>query len=297
MPSTTKTETRTKLLAEWFWVDRWMGSNAFLLPIEPRGLYREMLSQAWRREARLPNDHEAIRRAVGCTAAEWRRCWPKIRSNWRVDGESLVNDTQLAVYAEAVAGQLRASQRGKKGAQARAQALAQARAHATEQALEQVQPQVLREVSLKDKPPSPSPVPLPERAPEEGPAAGAERAEARSKRPIFRGNRLTVFEWMLDDIRQMLGPNFEDFSVDEFFDSLDQKLRRDPVVIPKKDGGKWLYARVQEEAERRGLRLAGQQAASDPHPHMWQCGSCGDFHEGTEAQALRGVCLRKASGQ
>ena len=35
---------KTNLRAEWFWTDRWMGSSAFLLPMEARGLYREMLT-------------------------------------------------------------------------------------------------------------------------------------------------------------------------------------------------------------------------------------------------------------
>jgi uncharacterized protein YdaU (DUF1376 family) len=74
------------MLAEWFWTDRWMGSSAFLIAIEPRGLYREMLTQAWRRGAKLPNDHEQIRRAVGATEAEWSRCWPLIERFWRVEG-------------------------------------------------------------------------------------------------------------------------------------------------------------------------------------------------------------------
>ncbi len=112
-----------KLLAEWFWTDRWMGSRGFLLPLEPRGLYREMLTQAWRRGARLPNDHEAIMRAVGCKDAEWKRCWPKVEKFWRVDGDSLVNDTQLEVYAEALEAAKRAFERSSKGGQARAQAL------------------------------------------------------------------------------------------------------------------------------------------------------------------------------
>src|SRR4029079_19588351 len=90
----------SKLLAEWFWTDRWMGSSAFLLPLEPRGLYREMLTQAWRRQARLPNNHISIQRAVGCTADEWTRCWPLIEHYWRLDGHYLVNDTQLEIYKE-----------------------------------------------------------------------------------------------------------------------------------------------------------------------------------------------------
>lgn len=91
-----------KMFAEWFWIDRWMGSSAFLLPMEARGLYREMLSQAWRRGAALPNDPDAIRRAVGCSEKEWRRSWPTVAAFWRVDGDALVNDTQREIYAEAM---------------------------------------------------------------------------------------------------------------------------------------------------------------------------------------------------
>jgi uncharacterized protein YdaU (DUF1376 family) len=138
-----------KLLAEWFWTDRWMGSSAFLLPLEPRGLYREMLTQAWRRGACLPADHEGVQRAIGCTKAEWNRCWPQVEKYWRVDGDTLVNDTQLAVYADARAALEKASARGRAGAQASAQAK--------------------RERALKAHPPSPSPSPeaLPERSPVE----------------------------------------------------------------------------------------------------------------------------------
>ena len=109
----------TKLLAEWFWVDRWMGSSAFSLPIDARGLYREMLSQAWRRQARLPNDHDQIRRLTAVTEKEWRRTWPLVERFWRVDGDSLVNDTQLDVYADASARSSRAQARAQAGAQAR----------------------------------------------------------------------------------------------------------------------------------------------------------------------------------
>jgi len=112
-----------KLLAEWFWSDRWMGSSAFLLPLEARGLYREMLTQAWRRGAQLPNDHEAIRRAVGATEKEWKRGWLLVERFWRVDGDTLVNDTQQVIYAEAQAAAKRAFERSSKGGQARAQAL------------------------------------------------------------------------------------------------------------------------------------------------------------------------------
>jgi uncharacterized protein YdaU (DUF1376 family) len=108
-----------KLLAEWFWTDRWMGSSAFLLPLEARGLYREMLTQAWRRGAQLPNDPEAIRRAIGATIGEWRRAWPTVQRFWRVSGDRLVNDTQLEIFADAKGRFERAQARAQAGAQAK----------------------------------------------------------------------------------------------------------------------------------------------------------------------------------
>lgn len=109
-----------KLLAEWFYTDRWMGSSAFLLPMEARGLYREMLTQAWRRGGRLPRDPEMIQRATGCTAKEWRRNWPKIERYWRVDGDTLVNDTQVDIYEQSVALRQSYADRGRKGGLAKA---------------------------------------------------------------------------------------------------------------------------------------------------------------------------------
>ena len=107
------------LRAEWFWTDRWVGSSAFLLPMEARGLYREMLTQAWRRGAQLPNDPEAIRRATGATTQEWRRAWPRIKRFWRVVGNTLVNDTQLEIYADTRARSDRATSRAAAAAAAR----------------------------------------------------------------------------------------------------------------------------------------------------------------------------------
>jgi len=171
-----------KLLGEWFWTDRWMGSSAFLLPLEPRGLYREMLTQAWRRGARLPNDHETIQRAVGCTAVEWKRCWPKVERYWRVDGTDIVNDTQLEVYAKCQEEQQRASARGRKGARARAQALAQARAQALAQASTQASAHAPPEELLEIHPPDPDP---------EERSKDQERS-TRGRARVFTGTRLKV---------------------------------------------------------------------------------------------------------
>ena len=132
-----------KLLAEWFWIDRWMGSSAFGLPIAVRGLYREMLTQAWLRGARLPNDHDQIRRFIGVTKAEWRASWPRVERFWRVEGESIVNDTQIEIYQEAVRRLTVNGRRAQAGAQARwKDSVSNAQAHA------QVEPKQCPPVSV-----------------------------------------------------------------------------------------------------------------------------------------------------
>lgn len=105
-----------------------------------------MLTQAWRRGARLPNNPEAIRRAVGCTEREWRKHWPSVAPYWREAGGWLVNDTQLEVYAEALLRREQASRRGRNGAAKRwgkpaggdAQASARADAQASAQGIASV---------------------------------------------------------------------------------------------------------------------------------------------------------------
>lgn len=77
----------TKLLAEWFWIDRWTVSPAYFMSMEARGLYRAMLSLAWQHGSQLPDDREAIRVAVGATPKEWARSWPLIASLWVVEGD------------------------------------------------------------------------------------------------------------------------------------------------------------------------------------------------------------------
>ncbi len=108
-----------KPLAEWFWTDRWDGSSAALLPLEARGLYREMLTQAWRRGGRLPSSPEAIKRAVRCTDAEWDRCWPLVKPYWVEKDGFLTNETQLEVLDETRKQMEARSNRGAAAAKAR----------------------------------------------------------------------------------------------------------------------------------------------------------------------------------
>lgn len=79
---------------------------------------------------------------------------------------------------------------------------------------------------------------------------------ARSKRPIFTGQRLTVFEWMLDDCTKTLGPLTDAFNLHAWFFALDAEIVKTAIVIPKRDGGAWFQAALLIEAQRRGLPIA-----------------------------------------
>lgn len=113
---------KDKMLAEWFWIDRWEGSSAVALPMEQQGLYRAMLTRAWRLGGSLPADPGQIQREVRCSPAEWKRAWPAVSRYWRAaddDPSRLVNDTQLEVMEECRRRRDAASEHGKKAAQAR----------------------------------------------------------------------------------------------------------------------------------------------------------------------------------
>ncbi len=79
---------------------------------------------------------------------------------------------------------------------------------------------------------------------------------ARSKRPIFSCPRFVVFEWQLDDLRRALGPHVEAFDLHEWFFALSAKADEAGLVVPQRDGGKWLMEQTLAEAERRGLAVA-----------------------------------------
>lgn len=124
-----------KLFAEWFWTDRWTNSRGHTMEMEARGLYREMLTQAWKRGAQLPNNAEEIRLMCACNLKVWKRCWPAVEPFWVVDGDILINLTQVQVYAEARAAADASFLRAQAGGQARAQAelkrrASEAQAHA-----------------------------------------------------------------------------------------------------------------------------------------------------------------------
>lgn len=89
-----------------------------------------------------------------------------------------------------------------------------------------------------------------------GGAGGEIPADARSKHPVFKGQRFVVFDWMLEDLRRLLGSAFDAFDVHAWFYALDARAGSADMVVPQRDGGKWLQEQTLEEAERRGIAIA-----------------------------------------
>lgn len=87
------------------------------------------------------------------------------------------------------------------------------------------------------------------------------KPDARSKRPIFDGQKLAVFEWMFDDCVRTLGTFADDFDLHAWFYDLDAMALKANLVIPKRDGGEWLQSQLIAEAQRRGLPLTVATAA------------------------------------
>jgi hypothetical protein len=138
--------------------------------------------------------------------------------------------------------------------------------------------------------PVPTPTPTPTPNEERKNAGGGGAVHARSKRPIFKGQRLVVFEWQLDDCLQVLGKYVEDFDLHAWFFALDAELVDANFVLPPRDGGRFLQNELLKEVKKRRLPIAGQ-SSDDGDPHAWQCKKCGEIHEGTAAQ--RGRCLKR----
>lgn len=86
--------------------------------------------------------------------------------------------------------------------------------------------------------------------------ATAQPANARGKRPVFRSERFVVFDWMLDDLRRLLGPHAESFGLDEWFFELADRATAEGVMVPQRDGGQWLQEQTLKEAMRRGLTVS-----------------------------------------
>lgn len=234
-----------------FYVKEWRSSRAIMrMTFAQRGMYLEMLLEQWE-NLTLPDDPGAVAEIIGGSVAEWQRCWEVLRRKFVSETAGRIFNLRL----ERVREELRAFKKHQKKA-GRAGGLAKAR-----------NAQKTRDISAKPEPSRnvavlgsgyPKNVAGSSSASATATATASSTAEgtARSKRPIFSGQRLTVFEWMLDDCIKTLGPLTEAFDLHSWFFDLDAQAALARMAIPQRDGGAWLQSQLVAEAQRRGLPIA-----------------------------------------
>lgn len=96
--------------------------NVRMLKLDEFGAYMWLLCEAWLEGGRLPADHEELKRTLNCSEEQWKRVEKFVISKFfhpSEDGKFLVNETQIAVFAEVVSDIETKKARGFKGADAR----------------------------------------------------------------------------------------------------------------------------------------------------------------------------------
>jgi hypothetical protein len=202
-----------------------------------------------------------IRRAVGCSEAEWRRSWPKVSRYWRLDGNRLVNDTQLEVYAQALAIRDRASKRGRAGGLARG-ARAQAGAQAQPE-LRSSSTQAEHNGVLESKPLSLSLTPKRSRSGSDGNRAAKRREPDENE----AAGTAAIIEHLVAEMQAATGEverrtkeyrdialSLPEADVHELLSELKESLKSPDRA---RNAGAILFANAKKKATARGVSLFG----------------------------------------
>jgi hypothetical protein len=242
-----------------FYVKDWRSSRRVqAMTFAERGMYFEMLCEQWDTGS-APGSPAECASALGGTTLEWKRAWPRLRPCFATKtpkGRTIPPGRLLNIKLDGVRLErlrYRKAQResGLRGARLRwnkgsepigspPKPIAPSMAKNSSDLRDVGSGSDLRGSDLRGG----------------GNGAPASTANARSKRPIFKGQRLVVFEWMLDDLMKLLGPLTEDFGLDAWFSTLDARAAATAFVIPQRDSGAWLQQETLLEAQRRGLPIA-----------------------------------------
>jgi uncharacterized protein YdaU (DUF1376 family) len=229
--------------------------NVIVMSMQERGIYITLICHAW--QSPLPSDVAQLARICGTPLTSFRKLWPALAVCFRPHPENpavLIHPRLERERAKQVEYRQKQSDRGKASGAARRKPH-EPDANAGSIPVEPnvnagsttVQP---RPVELLSSLQSSSSLVLSQTP------SGAAVVDHRSKRPIFKGQRFVVFEWMLDDLTRMLGTHANAFDLHSWFFALDQMAEDAGIVVPQRDGGRWLQERTQEEALKRGLPLA-----------------------------------------
>ena len=241
-----------------FYVGDWRGSrHVQRMTYAERGMLLEMLCEQWEKGA-VPASPEACAALLGGTKAEWTRGWKKLAECFTArkrDG-LLVNAKLERVRRARLKFKKTQRESGLRGAQVRW------KQHG--KPIGSLSKPIASPMAKNSSSSSSSSL----SSTSSSTAGTAPPPRARSKRPIFSGQRLVVFEWQLGDLMRMLGSHADAFDLHAWFFTLDARAVASQCVIPQRDSGAWLQGETLTEAIRRGLPIArarrGGQANDPP---------------------------------
>lgn len=234
-------------------VEKWRGSIAVQrMSFAEQGIYVKMLDEQWL-HGPLPDDPHAVADLIAISsdqAAQVVAAWEVIRRKFVVDRRQ-----PDRIYNVALERTRRAQKKnrwqhieaGRRGGEASARNRQTRKAEDAQRRLSGATATVERNQ------PNRSEVKRSEER---------ERDRARvvelddNKRPLFTGQRLTVFGWMVEKCTAILGSeaDAEKFDLTSWFHDLDRRAVDTGLVIPSR-AWDWLQAQLVAEARRRGLAL------------------------------------------
>lgn len=236
------------------------------MTLEEQGAYRNLLDEAHLRGGPLPNDERILAKACG-DALAWSRVKTAVMARFELRPDGWRNPTLDGVISKTAQLSKDRSIAGQEGNKAR---------WGNKPVASHIATSIAKPITNASSP-DPDPDPYQDPSPDPQKSAVSENKLIRkvdavttstaaaqkprpingqSKRPIYRGSRLTVFEWMYDDIGQMLGPALNDFDLDLFFQKLDQSITSENIVLAKTAVWPFIQERVLAEAVHRGLSVA-----------------------------------------
>lgn len=233
--------------------------NVIVMSLQERGAYITLICLCWANP--LPSNINRLARLCGVPVATFRKLWPALEVCFRphpTEPDLLIHPRLERERAKQLAFRSEKSEAGKRGAAKRWQKDGTAIAQPSSKNGTAIDLPMANDSSSS----SSSDFNLQSSGFSQKPAVVG-GTDARSKRPIFKGQRLTVFEWMLDDLSRLLGRHTQDFDLHGWFYTLDQQMVDSDTLIPQRDGGRWLHDRTMEEAARRGLPVT---AAASHNP-------------------------------
>lgn len=236
-----------------------MDGNVAGMSLQERGAYITLICICWFDQS-LSADPQRLANTVGLPYRAFAKLWPTLKVCFdEVDGR-LVHPRLEKEREKQSEYRRRQSDRGKASAASRSTGGQPEGNHGSTTVQPGPQPEGNRkatETPTGGQPEGNSPI-SDLRSPYSVPSEPqyARKPNSGSRWPIYKGNRLVVFDWMLTKMQQTLGQYADEVEWDVWLDAADQRALQEPIVAA--DWWPWLQAELLIHARSQGWAVAVQ---------------------------------------